>query len=91
MRIQGRLLRYSTLAERRLLLSLGVVALRVPRRLNPFSVARAISKAARGAPEDMKLLRTLARHQLARTSHRPLEPTPGVDTPTPGEDDVAAA
>jgi hypothetical protein len=46
MRIRGRVLRASTLAERRVLKALGVDALRVPRRLNPFAVARVLRRAA---------------------------------------------
>ena len=55
MRIQGRLLRPSTLAERRVLKSLGVDALRVPRRSNPFAVARLIRRASLGGPHMAKL------------------------------------
>ena len=44
MRIQGRQLRPSNLAERRVLKSLGTDVLRVPRKLNPFAVARHIRK-----------------------------------------------
>ena len=41
MRINGRLLRPSTLAERRLMLGhFGTDCIRVPRTLNPFAVAR---------------------------------------------------
>ena len=46
MRIQGRQLRASNLAERRVLKSLGTDVLRVPRKLNPFAVARHIRKIA---------------------------------------------
>ena len=42
MRIQGRQLRASNLAERRIMKALGTDVLRVPRRLNPFAVARFI-------------------------------------------------
>lgn len=51
MRIQGRVLRPSNLAERRLLLSLGVdtvAGLRVPRDENPFQIARRIRRIAAG-------------------------------------------
>jgi hypothetical protein len=47
MRINGRTLRPSTLAERRLMLSLGVTSIRVPRHVNPYSLARRIKRAAR--------------------------------------------
>ena len=50
MRIQGRTLRASNLAERRVLLSLGLDHhnFRVSRRLNPFAVARAVKRLAAG-------------------------------------------
>ncbi len=48
MRVQGRRLHPSTLAERRVLKCLGTDDLRVPRRLNPFAVARLVKKLAAG-------------------------------------------
>jgi hypothetical protein len=50
MRIQGRVLRASNLAERRVLLTLGIDHLnfRVPRRLNPFAVVRHVKRLAAG-------------------------------------------
>jgi hypothetical protein len=59
MRIQGRLLRASNLAERRVLKSLGLDALRVPRRLNPFMVARHVKKLAAGTGGDLPALREM--------------------------------
>ncbi len=52
-RIQGRTLRPSNLAERRLLLSLGSPALRVPRAANPYLIARRLERAARGNNPDV--------------------------------------
>ncbi len=52
-RIQGRTLRPSNLAERRLLLSLGSPALRVPRAANPYLIARRLERAARGNNRDV--------------------------------------
>ncbi len=46
MRIAGRILRPATLAERRLLFSLGLTFVKVGRRLNPFIVARKMRRAA---------------------------------------------
>jgi len=46
-RIHGRTVRASNLAERRILSSLGVHALRVPRGQNPFLVARKLRQASR--------------------------------------------
>jgi len=54
MRIQGRTLRPSNLAERRLLLSsLGTQALRVPRTANPYLIARRLERAAKGNNPDI--------------------------------------
>jgi len=69
MRIQGRLLRPSTLAERRILKALGTDVLRVPRRLNPFAVARHIRKIAAGTGGNLPELRAmLGVKPLARTT-----------------------
>ena len=59
MRIQGRQLRPSTLAERRVLKSLGTDVLRVPRKLNPFAVARHIRKIASGTGGNLPELRAM--------------------------------
>jgi hypothetical protein len=58
-RINGRLIRASTLAERRVLKTLGVDFLRVPRRANPFAVARHIKRLAAGRGGDMPALKAL--------------------------------
>jgi hypothetical protein len=58
-RIAGRLIRPSTLAERRVLKTLGVDFLRVPRRANPFAVARHIKRLAAGRGGDIDALRGL--------------------------------
>jgi hypothetical protein len=47
-RISGRLVRPSSLSERRIFKALGVDFLRVPRKRNPFTVARSIRKLAAG-------------------------------------------
>jgi hypothetical protein len=60
----GRLIRPSNLAERRLLLSLGLVVLRVPRGTNPYVIARRLERAARRDCEDLILLRDLVRRRL---------------------------
>jgi len=60
MRIQGRILRPSTLEERRLLLSLGLDKLRVSRGTNPFALVRKIQKVARGSQREMLAIRALA-------------------------------
>lgn len=56
MRINGRILRPATLAERRLLLSLGSPFLKVPRHLNPFILARRLRRAAREGTSVLALL-----------------------------------
>jgi len=54
MRIQGRTLRPSNLAERRLLLSsLGTQTLRVPRKANPYLIARRLERAAKDNHPDV--------------------------------------
>ena len=65
----GRLVRPSNLAERRLLLSLGLVVLRVPRGTNPYVIARRIERAARLDCEDLVLLRDLV-HRLLLPARR---------------------
>jgi hypothetical protein len=59
MRINGRCLRASNISERRVLKSLGLDVLRVPRRLNPFSIARHIKKLAAGTGGNLPELRAL--------------------------------
>lgn len=90
MRINGRTLRPSNLAERRLLLSLGTDAIRVPRNMNPFTVARRLRRAARGDSPDHDLAR-----ELARTTKKPFgdfpSPSPDIDLPEPVLPDTASA
>jgi len=61
MRIQGRTLRASNLAERRLLLTIGIDHLnfRVSRRLNPFAIARHVRRIASGRGGDLPGLKAL--------------------------------
>jgi len=68
MRIQGRILRPSTLEERRLLLGLGLDKLRVPRGTNPFALVRKIQKVARGSRQEMRAIRALATIPALRVS-----------------------
>jgi hypothetical protein len=81
MRIQGRLLRASNLAERRALKALGTDVLRVPRKLNPFAVARHIRKIASGTGGNLPELRAA----LAKAPPRPCSsvsvPSPSADVP----------
>jgi hypothetical protein len=87
MRINGRTLRPSTLAERRLLLSLGTEALRVPRDMNPFTVARRLQRAARGANPDHDFARELAAKMKKKLGEVPL-PSPDLDLPEPVSTDA---
>jgi len=75
--INGRTIRASTLAERRLLLSLGTPTLRIPRGVNPYVVARRLGRAARGESPDVMLVRDVA------NGHKPSHPRPG-DKPLRG-------
>jgi hypothetical protein len=60
-RIRGRIIRPSSLAERRLMLSLGLgTTLRVSRSENPFSVARKLKRLAHNQSADADYLRRLA-------------------------------
>lgn len=82
MRIQGRTLRASNLAERRVLLSLGIDHLnfRVPRRLNPFAVARQVKRLAAGRGDMPTLKAMLAKRMLPTPPQLPDSTTePRVD------------
>lgn len=58
-RIRGRRLYPSTIAQRRLMLSLGSYPLYVPRGVSPFLVARKLNRAAEGQFPELLLLRSL--------------------------------
>jgi hypothetical protein len=83
MRINGRTLRPSTLAERRLLLSLGTDVLRVPRDMNPFTVARRLGRAARGQSPDHDFARELAANKMKKKHGEVPLPSPDLDLPEP--------
>lgn len=80
MRICGRLLRPSTLAERRVLKALGLDCLRVPRAHNPFAIARHVARLARGAVPEFKIVREIVEEDRRR---RPLLPVPDPLVPDP--------
>lgn len=91
MRINGRLLRPSTLAERRVLHALGANPLRVSRRFNPYVVARRIARIARLDSTDGEFLRSVVRG--ARSTPlvpTPTAPSPDLDTNDPVPIDAAA-
>lgn len=88
MRIQGRLLRPSTLAERRLLLGyFGMSCIRVPRSQNPFVWARRLRRVA--VNQDIASLKAI----VGRNKNEPILPpvSPDVDVPEPLIDEYAAA
>ena len=80
MRICGRTLRPSTLAERRVMLALGFPSMRVPRGTNPFIVARRVGRLAKCQTDDHAILRDLTRRHLV-----PPLPSPDADHPEPVE------
>lgn len=62
MRINGRLLRPSSLAERRCMLSLGLsTTFRCPRSINPYALARKLRRLAQSNSTDADYMRQLAR------------------------------
>ena len=88
MRVNGRTLRPTTLAERRLLAAFGHSDLRVPRGCNAFVAARRLSRLARYQGPDGEFLR----HLLAIQS-KPVvpEPNPAPDHAEPLELEHARA
>lgn len=78
MRICGRTIRASTIAERRLLTALGVDHIRVPRGTNPFIVARRFARAARCQSPDHLFVRDVIGRAQA-TWPEPA-PSPGPDS-----------
>jgi hypothetical protein len=88
MRIQGRILRASDLRERRVLLSLGIDHLnfRVPRRLNPFAVARHIKRLASGRGGDLPALKAMLAKKVS-----PAPPVLPDSTTAPRSDDEQRA
>ena len=81
MRIQGRVLRASNLAERRVLKALGTDVLRVPRKLNPFAVARHIRKIASGTGGNLPELRAALAKAPTRLSSSASVPASSADVP----------
>lgn len=80
MRINGRILRPTTLAERRVLLSLGQPTFRVPRGINPYVVARKLARAARDSRE-LLFVRDIQAGKRHRPKPPPPRPSPDVDHP----------
>jgi hypothetical protein len=73
MRICGRLLRPSNLAEQRAMNTLGLAnPFRVPRSQNPFAIARKLRRLAALDTPDGQLLRRLAARQKNNIGPKPL-------------------
>lgn len=88
MRICGRVLRPSTLAERRLLLGhLGTSFIRVPRSQNPYAVARRVRRFLE-KNEDIGFLKRLA---AKKSPMPPVSPDVDLPEPTPDTEHGAAA
>jgi hypothetical protein len=85
-RLQGRVIRPSTLAERRVLKGFGVDFLRIRRGLNPFAVGRMIKKIAAGTGGNLPALRVL----LQRNARPAPVPTLPDSTSEPRADERAA-
>lgn len=80
MRINGRILRPSDLAERRLMLSaFGTLSLRVPRGANPYLLARRLRRAAHDDHPDLLFVR----ERLTQRRPRPAEPRPSPEADVP--------
>jgi hypothetical protein len=58
-RLNGRIIRPSSLSERRVLKSLGVDFIRVPRNRNPFILLRKIRRLGEGRGGDLPALKAL--------------------------------
>ena len=67
MRVRGRKVWASTLEERRVLMALGGMPLRVPRGVSPYMVARRLARAAASEHPDVLFVRDV----LARGSGGP--------------------
>ena len=85
MRVNGRVLRPSTLAERRLFCSLGTTSIKVPRSYNPYVIARRARRLAEHEHPDFLMLKELV------AKYQPHEPTPDLDTSEPPTVDGVAA
>lgn len=57
MRIRGRRLYPSTLAERRVMMSFGGTPLYAPRGISPYLIARRVARAAKGETGDIAFVR----------------------------------
>ena len=90
MRVTGRTLRPSTLAERRVMLSqLGSLAVRVPRGVNPYLLARRLARAAQPSADILFVQEALSGRRRPKQP-RPM-PSPDVDHAEPDHASPVAA
>ena len=87
MRIRGRTIRASTMAERRLMATFGVDCIRVPRGTNPFIVARRFARAARCQTPDHLFVREVI--DGSKPWPKP-KPSPEPDTTEPVGEETGA-
>ncbi len=80
MRITGRILRPSNLAERRLLKSLGFDFIRVSRAFNPYAVARLVKRIT-GGGDDIRKLKIICSKKPGFGPISPPPPPPPADLP----------
>ena len=66
MRIRGRRLYPSTLAERRVMMSLGGTPLYAPRGISPYVIARRLARSARGESTDDAFLKAAFARQAQK-------------------------
>lgn len=86
-RVNGRVIRPATLAERRLFLGhFGTDVIRVPRAHNPYAVARRIRRLVMNA--ELTFLYALARR--TKKYGPPLSPDVDTPEPAPGDGDANA-
>ena len=85
MRLRGRILRASNLAERRLMTALGVDFIKVPKGTNPFIVMRRFARAARCQTPDHLFVRDV----IDRSKSWPNpSPAPEPDTSEPVDEET---
>jgi len=89
MRVRGRKIWPSTLQERRVLVALGGVPLRIPRGVSPFMVARRLSRAAASEHPDVLFVRE-ALAQRAKAGVNRVAGTSNSASTTVGSGAVAA-
>jgi hypothetical protein len=90
MRIQGRVLRPATLAERRLLKTFGLDHVRCSRRTNPFALGRLIRRISLGGGDMPRLQKMLRRPTPLPAPPPPCQHPDSRSTPEVSEEQDAA-